>query len=41
MTDPISTGACSAAERLTPEYGPALSLDVEAALHARRSEQLP
>jgi hypothetical protein len=41
LTDPISDGARAAAERLTPEYGPGLAADVEAALHTRGSEQRP
>ena len=41
MTDPVATGARAAAQRLTPEYGPRLALDVEAALRARRLPQPP
>ena len=41
MTDPVSDAARAAAERLTPDYGPGLAADVEAALHARGSAQRP
>jgi AbrB family looped-hinge helix DNA binding protein len=41
MSDPISTGALAAAERLAPSYGPELTSDVEAALHTRGAEQRP
>jgi hypothetical protein len=41
MTDPVSAGARAAAERLTPDYGPGLAADVEAALHTRGLEQRP
>jgi hypothetical protein len=41
MTDPVSTGARAAAERLTPDFGPGLAADVEAALHTRGSQQRP
>jgi hypothetical protein len=41
MTDPIGTAARAAAQRLTPEYGPGLAADVEAALHAQGSNQRP
>lgn len=37
MNDPISAIARAAADRLGPEYGPALAVEVEAALHARDS----
>jgi hypothetical protein len=41
MTDPISTGARAAAERLTTVYGPGLATDVEAALRTQGLEQRP
>jgi hypothetical protein len=41
MSDPVSVGARAAAERLTPQYGPGLAADVEAALHTRGAEQRP
>jgi serine/threonine protein kinase len=40
MTDPVSMGARAAAERLSPEYGPGIVGDVEAAL-TRGLEQRP
>jgi hypothetical protein len=41
MTDPIAASARATAQTLIPKYGPGLALDVEAALHARRSAQPP
>lgn len=41
MTDPIAIAARAAAQRLTAEHGPGLALEVEEALHARRSAQPP
>ena len=41
MTDPIAAAARAAAGRLTAEYGPGLTVDVEAALHARAAGQRP
>jgi hypothetical protein len=38
VTDPITAGARVAAQRLTPEYGPGLVLEVEAALRARKEQ---
>jgi hypothetical protein len=39
MTDPIAIGARAAAQRLALDHGPGLVLEVEAALHERRSRQ--
>jgi hypothetical protein len=41
MKDPIADGARAAAERLTSEYGPGLTADVETALHTRGLEERP
>jgi hypothetical protein len=41
MSDPVSAGARAAAERLSPQYGPGLATDVEAALYTRGLEQRP
>jgi hypothetical protein len=41
MSDPIGDGARAAAERLSAQYGPRLTMDVEAALYARGQEQRP
>jgi hypothetical protein len=41
VTDPVEAVARAAAERLTPDYGPRLKTDVEAALYARGSERGP
>jgi hypothetical protein len=41
MTDPITTAARAAAQRLAPQHGPGLAADVEAALHARGTAQRP
>jgi hypothetical protein len=41
MTDPVSTGARAAAERLAPDHDPGLAADVEAALYTRGQEQRP
>jgi hypothetical protein len=41
MNDPVSVGARAAAERLTPQYGPELAADVEAALHTHGAPQRP
>ncbi len=42
MTDPIATAAARAtAQRLATEYGPGLTTDVEAVLHAQETAQRP
>ncbi len=41
MTDPITTAAHAAAQRLTAVYGPGLAADADAALHARGTAQRP
>jgi hypothetical protein len=41
MDDPVEAVARAAAERLTSEYGPRLTAQVEAALYARGSERGP
>ncbi len=41
MDDPVEAVARAAAQRLAPEYGPRLAVDVEAALYARGSERGP
>ena len=41
ISDPVATVARSAASRLTDKHGPGLAADVEAALHARGTEQRP
>jgi hypothetical protein len=41
MDDPVEAVARAAAERLTPEYGPRLKPQVEAALYARGTERGP
>jgi hypothetical protein len=41
VTDPVEAVARAAAERLTPEYGPRIEADVEAALYARGSQRGP
>ncbi|OLT26835.1 hypothetical protein BJF83_20230 [Nocardiopsis sp. CNR-923] len=41
MNDPAATGARAAAERLSAFHGPQLITDVEAALHARDTDQIP
>ena len=40
MSDPVSTAARAAAERLAPEYGPGLAADVEAALRSGAGDLL-
>ncbi len=41
MNDPVGAIAQAAARRLTPEYGPRLQSEVEAALYARDAERRP
>ncbi|MFI6296628.1 hypothetical protein ACIBEJ_33915 [Nonomuraea sp. NPDC050790] len=41
MTDPAAEGARAAAHRLAAQHGPALTTDVEAALHARDTNRRP
>ena len=41
MTDPITNVARATAERLTPEYGPALAAEVEAALRNAGKDKRP
>lgn len=41
MNDPVRAISHGAADRLTPEYGPELAADVEAALYARESARRP
>ncbi len=41
MDDPVEAVARAAAQRLTPEDGPRLAVDVEAALYARGSDRGP
>jgi hypothetical protein len=41
MTDPIAAAARAAAERLVPDYGPGLVVDVEVALNVREANQRP
>jgi hypothetical protein len=41
MTDPVTTAARAAAERLAAEYPPSLATEVEVALQARGTAQRP
>ncbi|HXP20719.1 MAG TPA: hypothetical protein VN840_13840 [Streptosporangiaceae bacterium] len=41
MTDPIAAAARAAAGQLTASYGPGLAADVEAALHAKGTQERP
>ncbi|GAA4199967.1 hypothetical protein [Microbispora amethystogenes] len=41
MTDPAAEGARAAAHRLAVQHGPSLTMDVEAALHARDTSRKP